>query len=121
MPGREPFLCNVASQPKPDTGERTARVPPILGAYRGVASIDGYLDRVVELAGHPEPPAVPPSASATAALPSPHRQARSGTTSPSITLPPAHARRRTRSSMTSSATTPRWRRKPPYSPQSRPA
>jgi hypothetical protein len=56
----KPFLHNVVQQPKPDREDWTVRVPAVLRAYRGIASIDDYLDRLVEQVAPPEPPSVPP-------------------------------------------------------------
>jgi hypothetical protein len=57
----EPYLSNVVHQPKPDIEDWTARVPAILRSYRGIGSVDDYLDRLITLVAPPEPPAAPPS------------------------------------------------------------
>jgi hypothetical protein len=57
--GKEPFLHSAVSRPNSHDWE--IRVPAVLRAYRGVATIDDYLDRVTELIAPPEPPPVPPS------------------------------------------------------------
>lgn len=59
--GHEPYLYNVVQQPKPDVEDWTARVPAILRSYRGIGSVDEYLDRMIALVAPPEPPSAPPS------------------------------------------------------------
>ena len=59
--GHEPYLSNVVHQPKADIEDWTARVPAILRSYRGIGSIDDYLDRLIALVAAPEPPSAPPS------------------------------------------------------------
>lgn len=59
--GHEPYLYNVVHQPKPDVEDWTVRIPAILRSYRGIASIDDYLDRLIDLVELPEPPSAPPS------------------------------------------------------------
>jgi len=60
--GHEPFLYHVA---QPGTGEPwTVQVPAVLRAFRGIGSVDDYLDRVVGLVAPDQPPPVPPSFSA---------------------------------------------------------
>jgi hypothetical protein len=59
--GHEPYLYNVVQQPKPDIEDWTARVPAILRSYRGIGSVDDYLDRLIALVAPAEPPSVPPS------------------------------------------------------------
>lgn len=57
--GKEPFMHSAVSSH--DSDDWTIRVPAVLRAYRGVATIDDYLDRASELVSPPEPPPVPPS------------------------------------------------------------
>jgi hypothetical protein len=59
--GHEPYLYNVVDQPKADIEDWTARVPAILSSYRGIGSVDDYLDRLITLVAPPEPPPAPPS------------------------------------------------------------
>lgn len=59
--GHEPFLYNVAAPLSPPDVGWTVRVPAVLRAYRGVATIDDYLDRVDELVAPAALPTVPPS------------------------------------------------------------
>lgn len=59
--GHEPYLYSVVHQPKPDIEDWTARVPAILRSYRGMGSVDDYLDRVIALVAPPEPPSAAPS------------------------------------------------------------
>lgn len=59
--GHEPYLYSVVHQPKPDIEDWTARVPAILRSYRGIGSVDDYLDRLITLVAPPEPPSAPPS------------------------------------------------------------
>lgn len=58
----EPFL-SVLQQPDPKKEEWTIQVPAVLRAYRGVATIDDYLDHVIEQVAPPGPPSVPLSSS----------------------------------------------------------
>ena len=60
----EPFLYTVVQQPDPAKEEWTLQVPAVLRAYRGLATIDDYLDRVIEQVAPPGPPPVPLSFSA---------------------------------------------------------
>jgi hypothetical protein len=63
--GREPFLWSAISQPDPANPDWTLRVPAVLRGYRGVGTIDDYLDRLIELvapAGTPAPVAWFPGA-----------------------------------------------------------
>jgi hypothetical protein len=61
MLGHEPYLFGV-HQPQPGVEEWTIKVPAILRAYRGVDSIQAYLDRVIELwIPQEQVPAAPPS------------------------------------------------------------
>jgi hypothetical protein len=57
--GHEPFLYSVVQQPDPLKEEWTLQVPAVLRAYRGVATIDDYLDHVIEQVAPPGPPSVP--------------------------------------------------------------
>jgi hypothetical protein len=57
--GKEPFLNSAIN--RPNSVDWEIRVPAVLRAYRGVATIDDYLDRVTELIAPPGPPPVPPS------------------------------------------------------------
>ena len=59
--GHEPYLYNMVHQPKADIEDWTARVPAILRSYRGIESVDDYLDRLIALVAPPEPPFAPPS------------------------------------------------------------
>jgi hypothetical protein len=59
--GHEPYLYNVVHQPKSDIEEWTARVPAILRSYRGIKSVDDYLDCVIPLVAPAEQPSAPPS------------------------------------------------------------
>lgn len=57
----EPFM-HAAVQPFDQTAENwTVRVPAVLRAYRGIAIIDDYLDRVIDQIAPPGEPPVPPS------------------------------------------------------------
>ena len=60
----EPFLYTVVQQLDPAKEEWTLQVPAVLRAYRGLATIDDYLDRVIEQVAPPGPPPVPLSFSA---------------------------------------------------------
>ncbi|ODB80079.1 MULTISPECIES: hypothetical protein [Micromonospora] len=55
----EPFLYAVVHKPEPLKEEWTVRVPAVLRAYRGLVTIDDYLDRVIEQVAPPGPPNVP--------------------------------------------------------------
>jgi hypothetical protein len=59
--GHEPFLYHVVQHPRAEEEEEewTVQVPAILRAYRNVASIGDYLDRVTGLVIPPEPPSAP--------------------------------------------------------------
>jgi hypothetical protein len=57
--GHEPFLYSVVQQPDPAKEEWTLRVPAVLRAYRGVTTIDDYLDHVIEQVAPQAPPPVP--------------------------------------------------------------
>ena len=59
--GHEPYLYNVVQQPKPDIEDWTARVPAILRSYRGIESVDDYLDHLTALVAPAEPPSTPPT------------------------------------------------------------
>jgi hypothetical protein len=56
--GHEPFL-NAVEQPDPAIEQWTLRVPAVLRAYRGVTTIDDYLDRVIEQVAPQAPPLAP--------------------------------------------------------------
>ncbi len=57
----EPFM-HAAVQPSDQTAEDwMVRVPAVLRAYRGIASIDDYIDRVVDQIAPPGERLVPPS------------------------------------------------------------
>lgn len=58
--GHEPFLYNVVYQPQQSVQQKSVRVPPVVRASRRIESIDGYLDRVLELVVPAELPSVPP-------------------------------------------------------------
>lgn len=58
---KEPYLSNLR-QPQPGVEQWTIKVPVILREYRGISSIDDYLDRVIGLWVPEEPQSVPPSA-----------------------------------------------------------
>jgi len=60
--GHEPLLYSVVHQPQQGVEQWTVRVPAALRRYRGLDSIEDYLDRVTELVAPPEPPSVPFSA-----------------------------------------------------------
>ena len=60
----EPFLYTVVQQLDPAKEEWTLQVPAVLRAYRGLATIDDYLNRVIEQVAPPGPPPVPLSFSA---------------------------------------------------------
>jgi hypothetical protein len=60
--GHEPLLYSVVHQPQPGVEQWTVRVPASLRRYRGVDSVEDYLDRVTELVAMPETPSVPFSA-----------------------------------------------------------
>lgn len=59
--GHEPYLYSVVQQPKPDIEDWTARVPAILRSYRGIGSVDDYLDCLIALVAVRESPSEPPS------------------------------------------------------------
>lgn len=59
----EPFLFGIVHQPAP-AGPWTVRIPAVLSRYRGVATIEDYIDTVTELVEPLAPPSVPPSVSA---------------------------------------------------------
>jgi hypothetical protein len=58
--GHEPYLSNV-HQPKADIEDWTVKVPAILRSYRGIGSVDDYLDRLITLVTPPKSPSAPPS------------------------------------------------------------
>jgi len=60
--GHEPLLNSAVQQPQPGVEQWTVRVPAALRDYRGVDSIEDYLDQVTELVAPPAPPSVPFSA-----------------------------------------------------------
>jgi hypothetical protein len=60
--GHEPLLYSVVHQPQQGVEQWTVRAPAVLRRYRGLDSIEDYLDRVTELVAPPEPPSVPFSA-----------------------------------------------------------
>jgi hypothetical protein len=57
--GHEPFLYSVLQQPDPAKEEWTLRVPAVLRAYRGVATVDDYLDHVINQVAPQTPPPAP--------------------------------------------------------------
>lgn len=60
--GHEPLLYSAVHQPQQGVEQWTVRVPASLRRYRGVDSVEDYLDRVTELVAMPETPSVPFSA-----------------------------------------------------------
>ena len=52
----EPFLWSAIQQPDPANRDWTLRVPAVLRSYRGIKSIDNYLDRVIDLVTVSEEP-----------------------------------------------------------------
>jgi hypothetical protein len=57
----EPYMYSIVHMPDPAKEEWTVRIPAVLRAYRGIATIDDYLGLLIELTVPAVPPSPPPS------------------------------------------------------------